>query len=333
VVASGSGPISYQWSKDGRAIAGATNATYVLTNVANADAGNYAVVVSNSGGPVSSRVATLIVSAASSRLANLSVRTAAGAGDQTLIVGFVVAGGSGVKAVLLRGIGPSLSAFGVAGALSDPQLTLFRGDIQVATNDNWGDSSSFDQIGQTARSVGAFTLDPRSRDAAIYAGLQAGGYSAQLVAQAASGIGLVELYEGDANSSLRLINVSARSLVGTGANLLIVGFSVQGNTPKTVLLRAVGPTLAAFGVGNALADPQLALLRGTDVLETNDDWWRGNGAQALPAVFASVGAFSLATQSRDAALLVTLPPGQYTAQISGAGGTTGIALVEVYEVP
>jgi hypothetical protein len=205
----------------------------------------------------------------------------------------------------------------------------------VASNDNWGDSPNYDQIVQTARNVGAFTLDQRSRDAALYAGLQPGTYSAQLVAagSAGSGIGLIELYDADANAGLRLVNVSARSQVGTGANILIAGFSIAGNTAKRVLLRAVGPTLAAFGVTNPLADPQLSLLRGSDVLDANDDWWRDNGATALPPVFASVGAFALATQSRDAAMVATLPPGTYTAQVSGAGGTTGVALVEVYEVP
>ena len=115
--------------------------------------------------------------------------------------------------------------------------------------------------------------------------------------------------------------------------MLIAGFYIQGNTSKTVLLRAVGPTLAAFGVGGVLADPQLALFRGAEVVATNDDWWRSGGDQALPRVFTTVGAFTLAAASRDAALVATLQPGQYTVQVTSADSTTGVALVEVYEVP
>lgn len=333
VAASGTAPLSYQWLKDGRPIIGANNATLALSTVTNADAGSYSVAVTNSVGTMTSRAVTLVVSAPSSRLANLSVRTGAGAGNQTLIVGFVLSGEGGTKPVLVRGIGPSLSAFGVAGALDDPQLTLYRGTIPVAANDNWGDSPLVLQISQAANAVGAFTIDQRSRDAALYAGLQPGSYTAQMSSTSGSGIALVELYEGDDNPLSRLVNVSARCTVGTGANTLIAGFVIAGNAPKTVLLRGSGPTLSAFGVSDTLADPQLVLLRGADVLATNDDWWRDGGAQSLPLVFASVGAFSLAPQSRDAALVTTLQPGQYSIQVSGAGGTTGVALVELYEVP
>jgi hypothetical protein len=333
VVAAGSGGLVYQWVKDGRPVAGANNPTLPLSNVTNADAGAYSVTIANSAGAVTSRIATLMVSAAASRLANLSIRTNAGSGTQTVIVGFVVAGEPASKAVLVRGIGPSLTAFGVSGAMADPQLTLFSGNVQVATNDNWGDSPTAEQISQVSRTVGAFTLDPRSRDAAMHSGLQPGSYTVQLVARGAAGIGLVELYDTDANPYTRLVNVSARCQVGTGSGILIAGFVVQGNSQKTILLRAVGPTLTALGVTGVLADPQIALLRNTDVLASNDDWWRGDGAQILPGLFNSVGAFSLATNSRDAALVATVQPGQYNVQVVGAAGSTGVALVEIYEVP
>lgn len=333
VTATGAAPLSYQWIKDGREISGANSAILSLVSVTNDDAGSYGVTVRNTVGGVTSRAVTLVVSAAASRLGNLSVRTSAGSGDQTLIVGFVIAGGDGNKPVLVRAIGPTLTAFGVAGVLADPQLSLYQGPIQIASNDNWGDSAVAEQIADAATRLGAFGLDRRSRDAAIFSGLRGSVYTAQVAARAGDGIALVELYDGDASLPTRLINVSARSQVGNGANILIVGFVVQGNTPKTVLLRAVGPTLAAFGVGGVLADPQLTLLSGANVIAINDDWFRGNGAQTFPPLFTSVSAFQLAPQSRDAALVVTLPPGAYTAQVSGADGGTGVALVEVYEVP
>ena len=235
--------------------------------------------------------------------------------------------------MLVRGIGPSLSAFGVAGVSADPQLALYRDTIVVASNDNWGDSPAFDQISAVSRAVGAFAFDARSKDAALYVSLQPGGYSAQLLSPGGPGIALVELYDGDVTAPARLANVSARSQVGTGAGILIAGFNIQGNAPKTVLLRAVGPTLSAFGVSDALVDPQMVLFKGSDVLASNDDWWRDGGDRSLPPVFSAVGAFLLASQPRDAALVSTLLPGSYTVQISGAGNTTGVALVEVYEVP
>jgi hypothetical protein len=332
VVAAGSPTLTYQWFKDGNPIAGATNTILPLDAVTDSDAGSYWVTVANGAGPATSRVATLIVSGAGSRLSNLSVRTTAGAGSQTLIVGFVVAGPGG-KPVLVRGIGPSLAAFGVTGALNDPQLTLFRGTIQVATNDNWGDPPAGEQITSAAHRLGAFALAPTSRDSALLSTLQPDSYTAQLVATGASGIALIELYDGDGDLPGRIINVSARCQVGTGANILIAGFFIAGNAPKTVLLRGVGPTLAAFGVSDSLANPQMVLLRGSEIVATNDDWFLTGGASALPPVFAAAGAFPLAPSSRDAALVATLQPGSYTLQVSGAGNTTGVALVEIYEVP
>jgi hypothetical protein len=336
VEASGAAPLAYQWSKDNRPIAGATNATLALTAVADADAGSYAVSVTNSAGSVRSNPVTLVVSAAVSKIINMSVRTVAGTGSETLIVGFVVAGQEGTtKPVLVRGIGPTLTAFGVAGALADPVLELYRGAIRVAANDNWGDSPEVDRIGEASRVSGAFPLAARSLDAALYSGLQGGGYSAQVSGRAGTGTGiaLVELY--DANSALpaRLTNVSARSSVSRGAGVLIAGFVIQGNTPKTVLVRGIGPTLGTFGVTGALVDPQLVLNRGNEVIATNDNWSTGSGAVSLTPIFNAVGAFTLAGGTRDAALVATLQPGNYTVTLSGADDGSGVALIEIYEVP
>ena len=136
----------------------------------------------------------------------------------------------------------------------------------------------------------------------------------------------------------RLINVSARTQVGTGGDVLIAGFVVGGTGSKTVLIRAIGPTLGLFGVPGVLADPRLELYAagGTTPISTNNDWGTAANAAAVRTIFTQVGAFQLALESKDAALLVTLPPGSYTAQVSGVGtgpAATGAALVEVYEVP
>jgi TonB family protein len=265
-----------------------------------------------------------------SRLTNVSVRSSAGTGASTLIVGFTI-GGAGSKRLLLRGVGPTLGTFGVTGVVTDPELRLFNSASAAITgNDNWDSTST---IGPVGDSVGAFRLPNNSRDAALLLDLAAGSYSAHLLANSGPGIALVEGYDVDAGTpTAQLSNISTRSTAGTGAAVLTIGFGISGDTPKTVLIRAVGPTLAGFGVGGTLANPQLRLFSArNNELGYNDDWLVA--ASWAPA-FASVGAFSLGnTTTPDAALLVSLPPGSYTAQASGVGGTSGVALIEVYDVP
>ena len=264
---------------------------------------------------------------AQSRLTNVSVRSVAGSGAETLIVGFAVTG-SGEKSILLRGIGPSLGAFGVSGFVVNPELRLFSGPTIVGLNDDWGGRSA---LGSAFASVGAFALPAASRDSALLQTLQPGAYSAHLVAGSGPGIALVECYAADPFLTPAYItNVSARSTAGTGANVLTVGFAVTGPVPKPLLIRGVGPTLAIFGVTGVLADPRLRLFNSAGVqIGDNDDWIT---AGTTAAVFSAAGAFALPAASRDALLFLGLPAGTYTAQVSGAGSTTGTALIEVYEV-
>lgn len=265
---------------------------------------------------------------AASRLTNVSVRSTAGSAGDTLIVGLTVSG-TGSKQVLLRGIGPTLRGFGVSNAVTDPQLRLFdAGNAQVAANDNWSGAS----LATAAAAVGAFALPANSADAALLTSLRAGSYSAHLESKDGGGIALVEAYDVDsAGSSTHISNLAARSLSGTGADVLTVGFAIAGDSPKTVLIRAAGPALADFGVPEAMTNPQLRLFSSRQTeLGSNDDWLTAAGWQA---VFTGVGAFPLTTGSRDAAMLVRLPPGTYTAQAVGANNATGVALIEIYDVP
>jgi len=135
-------------------------------------------------------------------------------------------------------------------------------------------------------------------------------------------------------ASARLTNLSARVGVGTGANVVFAGFVIGGSTARTVLIRATGPTLATFGLTGVLPDPKLTLtnvgVTPNVVLATNTGW---QGDPLIGAAAGSVGAFSWGDTSADSALLVTLPPGNYTAGVAGASGDSGVALVEVYEVP
>jgi hypothetical protein len=238
----------------------------------------------------------------------------------------------------VRGIGPALTGFGVAGVLPDPVLTITDADNStVATNDNWSSGTNSNQTAAISTRVGAFTLVSNALDSELLANLPSGSYSAAITDKAgATGVALVEAYDAaTTTTAARLVNMSARTNVGVGASNLIAGFSIAGDAPKQVLIRAIGPSLAQFGVTGILADPQLALFRqgATSPLQQNDNWLSSSNAAQLGLASALVGAFTLAANSRDAAILTTLDPGSYTAHVSGVGNTTGVGLVEIYEVP
>lgn len=265
----------------------------------------------------------------SSALSNLSVRIGAGSGSQTLIVGFVIAGGS--KNVLVRAVGPTLASMGVSNPLADPQLTLQDGATVVSSNDNWGGTTPLKTAFAT---LGANALPDSSKDSAALVLLPPKPYTVQLTG--GTGIVLGEVYDADAaattspNPAGRLTNLSARAQVGTGENILIAGLVIAGNAPKRLLLRGIGPKLTSYGVSGILADPQLRVYSGGDVVAENNDW--GNSA-TLKDAFSVTGAFSLDDNSKDAALIVTLDPGVYTVQVSGVNNSTGVGLVEVYDMP
>jgi hypothetical protein len=256
-----------------------------------------------------------------------------GTGGNILILGFAV-NGSGTEPLLARGSGPALVTFGVAGTLPDPQLQLFNGSTAIATNNGWAGSAT---IASEASAVGAFPwTSPTSHDSALASPLGAGSYTLQIAGQSGdTGVALAELYDATpagtfTASSPHLTNLSARVQVGTGGNVLIAGFSIGGSAAVTVLIRASGPALVPFGVTGTLPDPQLQLFSGSTVLAGNLGW---GGNTQIASRASSVGAFPWTSPvSDDSALLITLPPGSYTAQVAGAAGDTGVALVEVYEV-
>jgi hypothetical protein len=153
-----------------------------------------------------------------------------------------------------------------------------------------------------------------------------------LPADNAAGVVLAEVYDADDDhSAVRLVNVSTLGYTGAGEQALTPGFVIRGSGTKRVLIRAIGPGLADLGVPDAVSDPQLALFRAgeADVIASSDDW---GGTVPLKAAFAAAGAFALADQSRDAAVLITLPPGAYTAAATGRDNATGMVLVEIYDL-
>lgn len=272
------------------------------------------------------------------RLVNVSARVHLRGSGDTAIAGFVVTGASPTK-ILIRAVGPGLAAFGVSDPVSNPRVTLYDGGGKiVAANAGWADDPA---IAAADATVGAFALTAGQNDAALVVTLTPGSYTAHLNGSGA-GTALLEVYDLGANDAVptkQLINVSILGHADPGQPL-IVGFVVAGDQTKRVLVRAVGPTLGQFGVGDAAADPMLQVYSGSAIVAENDNW--ATPAPLIPtqsvasaadisAAAAAVGAFPLPAASKDAGVLLTFAPGAYTA-VAG-GGTSGTVLIEAYEVP
>ena len=258
----------------------------------------------------------------SSLLTNISTRGWVGTGDSVMIGGFIISG-STAKKVLITAKGPALAQAGVPSVLNDPNLTLHNASGQpILSNDNWGTAAN-------AAEIQAHSARPRhAQEAAILTTLNPGAYTAIVRgAGATTGNALVEVYDLEAsNTASRLVNISTRGWVGTGDSVMIGGFIISGSTAKKVLITAKGPALTQAGVPSVLNDPNLTLYNasGQPIL-SNDNW--GTAANA-----AEIQAHSARPRyAQEAAILTTLNPGAYTAIVRGAG-TTGNALVEVYEL-
>jgi hypothetical protein len=319
---------NYQWYKNGVALADAVSSSFIIPLAAANDAGMYQVKVSNEFGSVLSEPATLTVAGKSTaRLVNISTRAYVGTGSDVLIAGFVVRG-TGKKKLLVRGVGPALSAFGVGGVLNDPKVTLYRDSTKLAENDDWGTAGS--EVSAWANKLGALALGNGSKDAAMIALVEAGGaYTVHVEGNgSAVGVALVEVFDlDDATSSARLVNISTRSQVQMGDRVQIAGFVLAGSGTSPVLLRASGPALDRFEVPGTLYDPVFELVQGSTVVTSNDNW-----SAPVSQVSAAVGAPEFFTRSRDAGLAASLDPGAYTVVVHGKGEATGVALVEVFSV-
>lgn len=327
VSASGTG-LTYQWLFNGIAIPGATASSYTLANAGPGASGTFMVVVSNASAVVAEEAASLAVTT-NARIVNLSIRGSVGTNNEDLVVGFV-SSGTGSKQVLVRGVGPTLASMGVSGALAAPQLTLFdQKGATLATNSAWGGATALSQV---FAQVYAFPLPANSADAAILKSLAAGSYTAHVTAlNGTTGIALAELYDADTGTpTASLVNVSGRAYVPNGNGVLVAGFVISGPSSETVLIRGIGPSLRPYGIMNALPATKVQLFdsKGTEVTANagwgNDPWISGTGDQ--------VKAFPMLAGSLDSALLVTIPPGSYTAQVSGINSATGVGMVEIYEV-
>ena len=332
---------TYQWYLNGKAIIGATKASYTTTAVP-ANYGNYQCMAVTPTGAVISSIATIspVTTSNPGRLVNISVLTLDAPGSQLLTLGFVSggAGTSGTQSLLVRGIGPALTAYNVTGVLPDPKISLFNGSTLVNSNAGWGSTvTNITQVNAADTATGAFTLpNTSSLDSAMVQTLSSAAYTVQVSSPSNStGNALAEVYDNTPAASYtattpRLINLSCLQRVNANG-LLTAGFSISGMTAKTVLIRASGPTLSGFNVSGTMPDPSLALYSGSTVIASNTGW---GGDAAISSAAASVYAFAFASStSKDSALLVTLTPGTYTVQVTSASGVAGTTLVEVYEVP
>jgi hypothetical protein len=258
-----------------------------------------------------------------SHFGNISTRMNVGSGNNVLIAGFVVWGAQS-KTILVRALGPTLSSFGVANVLSDPMLELHDSSgATIATNDDW-------QTGSQASQISSSGYAPNnSSEPALIATLAAGSYTVVVRGyNNSTGVGLVEVYELDTLSS-RLSNISTRGQVGTSQNVLIAGLIIDGSTSKKLIVRALGPSLAAppFSLSGTLSNPALELHDSSgNLLASNDDW--GTGTQA--AAISSSG--YAPPNAKESAIIATLPAGNYTAIIRGVNNSTGIALVDAYDL-
>ena len=273
-----------------------------------------------------------------SQLLNISTRKQVLTGDNRLFGGFIIVG-SEAKKVIVRGIGPSLTAFGVPGALADPTLELHDASTTLATNDNW--KIKPDGSSQQAE-VEATTIPPTNDlESAIVATLPAapassGGasYTAILAGNAGgTGIGVLQLYDLNQAANSKLANISTRGFVGTGDDVLIGGF-IPGPSNRgsiKVVIRAIGPTLSAAGISGPLQDPMLELHDSNGgTLATNDNWKTRPDGSSQQAEIEATGIPP--TDDRESAIIATVPPNDsgYTAIVRGVNSTTGIAVVEVY---
>jgi phospholipase/lecithinase/hemolysin len=252
---------------------------------------------------------------------NLSTRVSVGTGENVSIAGFIITGHA-PKNVILRAIGPSLGAAGLQDPLADPTLALYdHNNSLIATNDNWRDTHESE--------IEATGIPPQNDlESAIVATLPPGNYTGVLAGKnGATGVGLVEVYDLDSAADSTLGNISTRGLVGTGENVVISGFIIGSGDDPIVVLRGLGPSLGSMGIANPLADPVLELHNGNGALIASNDDWKSNQQSAI------IASGIAPTNDLESAIVASLPPGNYTAILSGKNGATGIGLVESYRLP
>ena len=283
---------------------------------------------------------------AAGRLTNLSTRLKLAAAGDTLTFGFNLTG-TQPATLLIRGVGPGLSAFGINGVLAAPRLEIRpagNADTLLAANEGWDKApNNAANIVTAAASVGAFSLTAGSADCAVLLNLPAGGYTATFRGiNGTTGEVIAEVYDVSKNAT-RLTNLATLARLSNPGDLITAGISIAGDQARTLIVRGVGPGLAELGVPGTLPDPTLTILSSTaQTLDSNNNWSTGGSGPSLTAAFPAVGAFALKNNSADAALVRAFTAGGYSIQTAAAAtppnapnppSPTGLLLIEVYEAP
>jgi hypothetical protein len=244
-------------------------------------------------------------------------------GSNVLIAGFIITGNAS-KNVMVRGIGPSLAQFGISDVLADPTLELHGNGSLIAQDDDWQDDPS-----QAAQIAAANLALPDSKESGIAATLQPGSYTAILAGKnSGTGVGLVEVYDPNSGANSQLANISTRGFVLTGANVMIGGFILGGNSDTGVVVRGIGPSLAQFGLSPVLVDPTLELHDSNGAVLVSNDNWEDDPASASQLTLLGLAP----SDAKESGIYRSLPPGAFTAILAGKDSGTGIGLVEVYNV-
>lgn len=297
-----------------------TDPMAVVTELGDGQTYYFAAVAYNTAG-LESRPSTEISytpGSQSHELTNLSTRARVSEGENTMIGGFIITGDVS-RRILLRGLGPSLVRSGIVDPASDPVITLFNyfGHV-VAFNDNW---DSHDPA------VIATGLAPtEAAESLLIATLPAGAYTATLRSNGTQGPALFELYQLDSSLNSRAVNLSTRGRVGSGEDVMIAGFILTGNESATIGIRALGPSLAEAGISDPLSDPELELYNGNGSLMFGNDNWRSD--QETQIIQAGIAPPS----EREAAIIATLPGGNYSAVARGVNGSQGVGIIEIFDL-
>jgi len=300
---------------------------------------NYSVTITatNSAGTAELSLSVVVTDdtsdnvSATSRIVNISTRGFVGTGDDVLIGGFVIKG-TEPKKVLIRALGPSLASKDVSGALNNPYLYVVNQvtGVQVAVNTSWESPIDSEDISPIIGDPIFAPGDPK--DAAMILTLEPGDYSAVVADEGGqTGIALIEVNEFDSVEETRLKNISTRGFVGTGDDVLIGGFVVKGTEPIRVLVRALGPSLASKGVSGALNNPYLYVVNQVTGVQVavNTSWESPIDSDDISEIEGD--ALFEPGNPKDAAMILTLEPGDYSAVVADEAGQTGIALIEVNE--
>jgi hypothetical protein len=273
-----------------------------------------------------------------SQLGNISTRSVVQTGESVMIGGFIVQG-TGTKRVIIRAIGPELTQYGITNALANPALELHNAaGALIGSNDNWqttilGGIITGNQVSDIQNSDHAPTA---ASESAIIANLAPGNYTAVVRGVSnTTGVALVEAYDLSPDTTSVLGNISTRSLVQTGENVMIGGFIVQGTATKRVIIRAIGPELTQHGITDVLANPTLELHNAAGALIGSNDNWQTTilgGIITNNQVSDIQNSGHAPSAASESAIIANLAPGNYTAIVRGVGNTTGVALVEVYDL-